>query len=154
MGLTTVTTTTTTATTTTATVQVEVNHCMELSVGSGTQAIAHLGLIASAGIAARPVQTRVNLVRSIKPRLTTARARVPGASNVFSEGPDLSPCSQAFNWDTEDHIRAHTLIKASGKYNFEGLKIPVPTAIRFDRIRAALGNLATPQDQRAPSLLQ
>ena len=113
-----------------------------------------LGLIASAGIAARPVQSQVNWVRSIKPRLTTARARVPGASNVFSEGPDLSPCSQAFNWDTEDHIRAHTLIKASGKYNFEGLKIPVPTAIRFDRIRAALGNLATPQDLRVLSLLQ
>ena len=65
LGITAVTTTITTATTTT-TVQVEVSHCMELSVGSGIQAIAHLGLTANAGIAARLVQIQVNWAIRIK----------------------------------------------------------------------------------------
>ena len=39
-------------------------------------------------------------------------------------------------------------------YNFEGCRIPVPTAIRYDRIRAALGDMATAKDLRIISLLR
>ena len=73
---------------------------------------------------------------------------------MFSEGPVLSACSQALRWDTEDYLKAHNLVKASGLYNFEGCRIPVPTAIRYDRIRAALGDMATAKDLRVISLLQ
>ena len=46
------------------------------------------------------------------------------------------------------------MIRASGKYNFEGCRIPVPTAIRFDRIRASLGDLATEKDLKMIKLLE
>ena len=46
------------------------------------------------------------------------------------------------------------MVKNSGKYNFEGCRIPVPTAIRYDRIREALGETATPKDLRVLSLLK
>ena len=46
------------------------------------------------------------------------------------------------------------MIRASGMYNFEGCRIPVPTAIRFDRIRASLGDLATEKDLKMIKLLE
>ena len=46
------------------------------------------------------------------------------------------------------------MIRESGKYNFEGCKIPIPTAIRHDRIRQALGSKATPKEERILSLLE
>ena len=48
----------------------------------------------------------------------------------------------------------HNLIRESGKYNFEGCRIPIPTAIRHDRIRQALGSKATPKEERVLSLLE
>ena len=42
----------------------------------------------------------------------------------------------------------------SGKYNFQGCKIPIPTAIRFDLIRQSLGESATQKDQQALELLE
>ena len=46
------------------------------------------------------------------------------------------------------------MIRESGKYNFEGCRIPIPTAIRHDRIRQALGSKATPKEERVLSLLE
>ena len=54
----------------------------------------------------------------------------------------------------EDFINAHKLVRESGKHNFEGCRIPVPTAIRYDRIRQALGDNATPQEERILCLLE
>ena len=54
----------------------------------------------------------------------------------------------------DDFLTAHRRVKESGKYNFEGCRIPVPTAIRFDRIREALGDSATTKDLRVLSLLK
>ena len=48
----------------------------------------------------------------------------------------------------------HNLIRESGKYNFEGCRIPIPTAIRHNRIRQALGSKATPKEERVLSLLE
>ena len=73
---------------------------------------------------------------------------------MFSRGPALSPCSLGSSWNTEDYIKAHHLIRASGKYNFEGCRIPVPTSIRFDRIRASLGDQVTQKDLKMLSLLE
>ena len=58
------------------------------------------------------------------------------------------------SWTSEDFIEAHNLIKSSGKFNFEGCKIPIPTAIRYDRIGAALGGEASPRELRVLSLLR
>ena len=45
-------------------------------------------------------------------------------------------------------------MKDSGKFNFEECMIPIPTAIRHDRIEAALGSSATPKERRTISLLR
>ena len=46
------------------------------------------------------------------------------------------------------------MVRDSGKINFEGCRIPIPTAIRYDRIEAALGSEATPKECRVLSLLE
>ena len=46
------------------------------------------------------------------------------------------------------------MVRGSGKYNFEGCKIPIPTAIKHEKIREALGNDATPKEERVLSLLK
>ena len=46
------------------------------------------------------------------------------------------------------------MVKESGKFNFEGCRIPIPTAIRYDRIEADLGSEATPKECRVLSLLE
>ena len=48
----------------------------------------------------------------------------------------------------------HRLVRESGKHNFESCRIPIPTAIRHDRIRVALGEEATPKEERTLSLLE
>ena len=77
-------------------------------------------------------------------------ARVPGLLSRFSKGPILS----SFSWDTETYLKVHRLVRRSGKYNFEGCRIPVPTAIRFDRIEESLGSEATSKDLRILDLLK
>ena len=46
------------------------------------------------------------------------------------------------------------MVKESGRYNFEGCRIPIPTAIRYDRIEAALGSDATSKERRVLNLLK
>ena len=58
------------------------------------------------------------------------------------------------SWNTEDFINAHCAMIESGKFNFEGCKIPIPTKIRHDRIEAALGSSATPKEKQVLSLLK
>ena len=62
--------------------------------------------------------------------------------------------SSGEGWATEDFIRAHELIKESGMHNFEGCRIPLPTAIRYDRLEEALGDGASPKDLRMLALLK
>ena len=45
-------------------------------------------------------------------------------------------------------------MKESGKYNFEGCKIPIPTAIRYDWMEAALGSEVSAKERRALSLIK
>ena len=62
--------------------------------------------------------------------------------------PRLSTLDLGVSWATEDFIYAHMAIKNSGRHNFEGCKIPVPTKIRFDRIEAALEGKLSPKEHR------
>ena len=81
---------------------------------------------------------------------------MPGLDSRFSS--ESSPCLSLDTgdkcWVPEDHFRVHKLVKESGMHNFEGCRIPVPTNIRYDRIRAALGNKATTGDLRILDLLE
>ena len=66
----------------------------------------------------------------------------------------LSASGWGVNWTTEDFLQAHQLVRESGKFNFEGCRIPIPTSIRYDRIKEALGDNATPKEKRVLSLLE
>ena len=57
-------------------------------------------------------------------------------------------------WSTRDYLAAHTKIVSSGIYNFQGCKIPIPTAIRYDRIQEALGEGVTHKEQKVLKLLK
>ena len=50
------------------------------------------------------------------------------------------------SWTSADFIRAHEAVKESGRFNFEGCKIPIPTKIRYDRIREALEDKVSPKE--------
>ena len=137
--------------------QVEVGLFMVLFAGSGILVLAPMAPIANAGIAARLALKQVSWVSSTG--LLTMKARVPGRHSLHSlhnlhsvpsEDPFLSPLS----WDSETYLKAHRLVRNSGKYNFAGCMIPVPTAIRYDRIRESLGDEATPKDLRVLELLK
>ena len=67
---------------------------------------------------------------------------------------DLSSGSWGVRWSTDDFINAHKLVKESGKFNFEGCRIPIPTTIRYDRLRIALGDSASPKEQSVLGLLE
>ena len=58
------------------------------------------------------------------------------------------------SWTAKEFIEAHSAVRLSGKFNFEGCRIPIPTAIRFDRMEEALGSEATPKEKRVLSLLK
>ena len=73
------------------------------------------------------------------------------ASSGFNSSSSLS-CLPS--WTTEDFLSAHRAVNESGKFNFEGCMISIPTAIRHDRIEAALGNEATPKEKMVISLLK
>ena len=67
---------------------------------------------------------------------------------------DLSSFGGDKNWSTENFIKAHEMVRESGRHNFEGCRIPLPTKIRYDRIKDALGANATPKEERMLSLLE
>ena len=66
----------------------------------------------------------------------------------------ISDGSWGVHWSPENFIEAHKAVRESGKYTFEGCRIPVPTAIRYDRLQEALGDTATPKEVRTLSLLE
>ena len=51
-------------------------------------------------------------------------------------------------WEVNDFIDAHKSIKSSGCYNYQHCKIPIPTSIRYDRLREELGENISPRDER------
>ena len=77
-----------------------------------------------------------------------------GNAHSFAKPSVLSTSRSMVSWATEDYIEAHKLVRDSGKFNYEGCRIPVPTAIRFDRIRVALGEKITPKEDKILSLVE
>ena len=79
---------------------------------------------------------------------------------LVSSGPSsgslscLPEGSGKVSWATEDFIRVHKEVRESGRHNFQGLRIPIPTAIRYDRIEAALGPNISPKEQRVLDLIK
>ena len=88
--------------------------------------------------------------------MTTRRAVVIKESSAFSS--TRTAChvagSWGVNWGDAEFIEAHKAVKASKKFNFEGCRIPVPTKIRYDRIKEALGEEVSPKELRTLSLLE
>ena len=79
----------------------------------------------------------------------------PSLSLGFSsEGNPSLSTSWGVKWQVADFLRAHEQVSNSGMFNYESCKIPVPTAIRHDRLRAALGDKASAKEVRILSLLE
>ena len=57
-------------------------------------------------------------------------------------------------WSTADYLKAHKEVVSSGKVNFEGPRIPIPTSIRYDRLQEALGKDISPKELRTLEMLE
>ena len=77
-------------------------------------------------------------------------------TSVFSSTLCASPVDfdGEASWSAKDYIAAHRAVRASGKHNFEACRIPIPTHIRYDRIREALGSEITPREHQVLELLK
>ena len=82
--------------------------------------------------------------------------RFPGTKviSVFSPRSVLMHNEAGFTWSPSQCIEAHYKVVRSGVHNFLGCRIPIPTPIRYDRIRSALGNNISPKEQRVLELLK
>ena len=132
----------------------KVSHCMGQSAGNGMWAHVPMVTIASDDMLARHLQSQVSRESSTSP--PPMRTRVQGLSLEFSHNtvPPLFSSSWGIGWSTNDFIHAFRLVRESGSFNFEGCRIPVPTAIRYDRMRESLGDTATDKEKRTLSLLE
>ena len=83
------------------------------------------------------------------PRAIGRATRVPSTGASCDSGVNWGVC-----WDTDDFISTHKSVLASGKFNFQGCRIPIPTPIRHDRIRLALGEAASLKELRVLDLLE
>ena len=85
---------------------------------------------------------------------TRLRDPIPSEGSIDGSFSVLSSGSWGVRWSTDDFINTHKLVRESGKFNFECCRIPIPTAIRHDRLRTALGVGISPAEQRILSLLE
>ena len=126
---------------------------MPLCATSGTRAPALTGPSANGGMFVGPVQRQVSPERTTNP--STVATRVSKVRSRASFDPVNLPHFRGnVKWSTADYIAAHNTIKDSGKYNFEGARIPIPTSIRYDRLRESLGDNITPKELRTLELLE
>lgn len=122
--------------------RIKVSPSMVRSAGNGTLAPVLMERAVSAGTAVRHVPNQVSWVNSTRLRPTETQV------------PTQEDGSGSTRWATEDYIEAHKLVRQSGMHNFEHCRIPVPTGIKVDRIRAALGDKITPKESRVLELLE
>ncbi|CAL4155283.1 unnamed protein product, partial [Meganyctiphanes norvegica] len=95
--------------------------------------------------------TRLPPMRTRGADRVKAKVIIVGSSGKSSL---LSASGQGVCWSTEDFLEAHREVSGSGKYNFEGCRIPIPTLVRHDRLREALGSDIDPREERVLSLLE
>lgn len=86
--------------------------------------------------------------------LALGTGNVRGSSVFSSKSTSVSSFSGSVRWSTHDFFEAHFAVSASGKHNYESCRIPIPTKIRYDRLREALGDKATPKECRVLTLLE
>ena len=132
--------------------KVEVQLLSRLCATSGTKAPVPMAQIANGGTVAGPVQRLESQEKSTK--LPPVRS-----NREYSSLPSIDPGAQPqfsgkVEWTTADYITAHKEVQRSGRYNFQGPRISVPTSIRYDRLREALGEDTTAKEQRTLELLQ
>ena len=133
---------------------VGVSQCMEPSVINGTLVHALTARTASVGMSVRHVVKQVSWVKDTRHLLMRPRVEGLGRGRSITVNPCSSSANGGLKWQVTDFLRAHELVSLSGLYNFECCKIPVPTAIRHDRLRAALGDKATAKEVKVLNLLE
>ena len=129
-----------------------------MCVGNGTMGLAHMGLTVRDGTAVGLAMTRESQVSSTRPQLM----RIPAATqdlgmiSMFSSYCLPSPQSSngIFRWSTADFIFAHNAVVRSGRHNYLACRIPIPTAIRHDRLREALGSQVSSEELKVLSLIE
>ena len=133
--------------------QTKVNQYLVSSAGSGTMVVVPLERAANAGMCARFVLSQESLENSIRPLHMTPVPN-PSLRSVFSTNFNNISSVSRESWSINNFIHVHNIVRQSNMYNFEGCKIPIPTSIRYDRIREALGNQTTPKEDRVLGLLE
>ena len=116
---------------------------------NGTQVHAPLGTGAGESMYAGHAMRREKLEKSTSPHPVTVP---PEPSRTTS-----SPSTEFYGgveWSTEDFLTAHNSVVSSGRFNYEGCMIPIPTSIRYDRLEEALGNSITPKESKFIKLLK
>ena len=101
-----------------------------------------------------PKQARLAKCTKLLPMATRLQDLIPSDRIGSGSCSDLSSGSWGVRWSTDDFINSHKLVRESGKFNFDGSRIPIPTVIRHDRLRTALGVGISPAEQRILSLLE
>ena len=101
---------------------------MQLFAGNGTMAPVGLGTGVGSGMFVGHAQSQANRGKNIKQlRITAPPLTLSNQSRGFS---DRQWVKQDVSWSSEDFILAHNTVRASGKFNFQGCKITIPTKIR------------------------
>ena len=95
----------------------------------------------SVGLAQKQVKSASNICHPRMISQPTGAKNGHVGSTGFHSHLSGTGSNWGFNWSTNDFINAHKAVKDSRKFNFEGCMIPIPTSIRYDRVREALGIL-------------
>ena len=122
---------------------------------SGMMVTAHMGPTAGSGMHVGHVEKQGSWVNPTRPQVQIAP--MLGEEEVISvPSTDLkqSAPNNVSMWSTEEYLSAHLEVAKSGRYNFQGCRIPIPTKIRYDLIREALADCSTSRDQLVLELLE
>ncbi|CAL4257486.1 unnamed protein product, partial [Meganyctiphanes norvegica] len=102
----------------------------------GIPACAHMEIGAKSGTSVGLALKQADQVSSTKLLRMGHLVPVRDSHRVISVGSSSevtvrAPSSHGIRWTTEDFIKAHKEVRRSGRYNFEGCRIPIPTSIRY-----------------------
>ena len=132
--------------------------CIPTFAGSGIMVFVLMGTDVKGGTSVGPVQKQAKWASLTRhPHMATEMLEEDLAMIRIPDRGDYSQASGGtggFRWTTNNFIDAHKQVRSSGKYNFEACRIPVPTLIRYDRMRMALGDNISPKEARVLNLLK
>ena len=141
---------------TTRIVIIEISLYMLWYVNSGIMALVLMAIGAKDGTCVGLVPKLGRWASHISPHLiktlVTEVGKVSSGFSISRASPFAysgGPC-----WSTKEFIDAHNSVVNSGMHYFEGCRTLIPTAIRYDQIREALGASISPKEERTLSLLE